>query len=263
MQKCLAMRKGHVADFAVGLWPVQVFCTSYSAQVSLRKCHCASALRKLLCASLHIAARECPAQVSLGKLRFSSRSCKSALPVLLSHLKLAIFKLQLRGVDFAHYLCLRVTAFACEARPRTRGDRGPRPAGPGSRRASHETTRRASTAENAKKKNLEFLQLDHADPGRGSREHRRKHQKTGGVLHLDQADPRRGSRVFAPRPRRSPKRAARACNDSHDSLHLPPALAMTLMMMTLMMMTLMMMTLMMVTLMMVTLMIMTPCMMTP
>ena len=76
----------------------------------------------------------------------------------------------------------------------------------------------ASTAEIAK--NQSFLHLDHADPRRGSREHRRNLKKTL-VLHLDHTDPRRGLRehrrnrkkpfVFAPRPRRSPQRVRRAC----------------------------------------------------
>ena len=52
---------------------------------------------------------------------------------------------------------------------------------------------RASTAEIVK--SLKFLHLDHADPRRGSREHRRNHKKT---------------KVLAPRPRRSPQRVARA-----------------------------------------------------
>ena len=130
---------------------------------------------------------------------------------------------------------------SCDARPRTREESNPRPAGSGSRRANHETTPEdqfeksqktstfctsttpipaegcASTAEIAK--NLEFLHLDHADPRRGRGP--QKSQKKHGFLHLDHADPRRGSRghdgnrkkprVFAPRPRRSPHRVARAC----------------------------------------------------
>ena len=131
---------------------------------------------------------------------------------------------------------------SCDARPRTREESNPRPPGSGSRRANHETTPedqfeqqksqktsnfctsttpipaegRASTAEISK--NHGFLHLDHADPRRGSREHRRNRKKTmgfctsttpipaegragtleiaknHGFLHLDHADPRRGSR---------------------------------------------------------------------
>ena len=139
-----------------------------SAQVTLRKSLCASVIAQVLCAS-------CSVQVSTSLpasalRKFLWASCDFPAGAVRVHFQY-YFGLRI----LLSYL--RVTAFACEAHPRTRGDRGasnPRPAGPGSRRASHETTRRASTAENAKK--LKFLQLDHADPGRGSREHRRKHK---------------------------------------------------------------------------------------
>ena len=89
---------------------------------------------------------------------------------------------------------------SCDARPRTREESNPRPAGPGSRRANHETTpedqfeqQKAQTTSNfpqrapqKSKKNLEFLHLDHADPRRGSRGNFRNRKKP---------------RVFAPRPR--------------------------------------------------------------
>ena len=55
---------------------------------------------------------------------------------------------------------------------------------------------RASMLKIAAKKHG-FLHLDHADPRRGLREHRRNRKK-----HLE---------FFAPRPRRSPQRVARAC----------------------------------------------------
>ena len=161
--------------------------------------------------------------------------------------------------------CFKMQVASCDARPRTREESNPRPAGSGSRRANHETTPedqfeqqksaktlsfctsttpipaegRASRLNIAKNhgfctsttpipaegrasrlniaKNHEFLHLDHADPRRGSREHRRNHKKTmgfctsttpipaegrassaeiakkHGFLHLDHADPRRGS----------------------------------------------------------------------
>ena len=50
------------------------------------------------------------------------------------------------------------------------------------------TEGRASRLEIAKKHG--FLHLDHADPRRGSREHRRNRKKNHGFLHLDHADPR-------------------------------------------------------------------------
>ena len=106
---------------------------------------------------------------------------------------------------------------------------------------------RASRLEIAK--NNEFLHLDHADPRRGSREHRRNRKKNHGFLHLDHADPRRGAQesqknhgflhldhpipaegrasrleiakkpwVFAPRPRRSPHRVARAPQKSQKTM---------------------------------------------
>ena len=64
----------------------------------------------------------------------------------------------------------------------------------------------ASTVEIAK--NLEFLHLDHADPRRGLRGHRRNCKKKPWV--------------FAPRPRRSPQRVARA-SKNHGFLHLDHA----------------------------------------
>ena len=56
-------------------------------------------------------------------------------------------------------------------------------------------------------KNLEFWHLDHADPRRGSREHRRNRKKTMGFSRGNFRN-RKKPWVFAPRPRRSPQRVA-------------------------------------------------------
>ena len=177
-------------------------CKLRSLQVALCKLLCAScsvqvALRKLLCAS-------CSRQGALRKLVGASWSAQVALCNLLCA------------------SCFKMQVASCDARPRTREESNPRPAGSGSRRANHETTPedqfeqqksqktctsipaegRAGTLEIAK--NHRFLHLDHADPRRGSSEHVRnrkktssfctKSQKHNGILHLDHADPRRGSR---------------------------------------------------------------------
>ena len=120
--------------------------------------------------------------------------------------------------------CFKMQVASCDARPRTREESNPRH---GSRRANHETTPEdqfeqqklqktsslctsttpipaegcASTAEIAK--NLGVLHLDHADPRRGLRGHRRNRKKPW---------------VFAPRPRRSPQRVARAPQKSQKTL---------------------------------------------
>ena len=78
------------------------------------------------------------------------------------------------------------------------------------------------------KKRLEFLHLDHADLRRGPRGHQQKRKKQPEFLHLDRADLRTGScgnvkkrqkpGVFAPRPRRSPQRVARAPTKTQKTL---------------------------------------------
>ena len=79
-----------------------VLCANYSAQVSQRECRCASAPRKLLSESLHVALRECSVQVCLrklrlsaGKLRFSSSAGYESTSLLL-YLKVAISRMELR-----------------------------------------------------------------------------------------------------------------------------------------------------------------------
>ena len=84
---------------------------------------------------------------------------------------------------------------------------------------------RASRIEIAK--NHGFLHLDHADPHKNCAS-TAEIVKNHGFLHLDHADPRRGSReqvrnrknpwVFAPRPRRSPQRVARAGYKSQKTM---------------------------------------------
>ena len=119
--------------------------------------------------------------------------------------------------------CFKMQVASCDARPRTREESNPRPAGSGSRRANHETTREdqfeqqksQKTSRFCRKKPRVFCTSTTPIPAEGcasTAEIAKKH----GFLHLDHADPRRGSReqvkhrkkpwVFAPRPRRSPQR---------------------------------------------------------
>ena len=77
-------------------------------------------------------------------------------------------------------------------------------------------------------KNHGFLHLDHADPRRGSREHRRNRKKPWVFAPRPRRSPQRVARapqksqkkpwVFAPRPRRSPQRVARACWKSQKTM---------------------------------------------
>ena len=240
---------------------------SWSAQVALRKLHCASCsaqvaprklLRqvgpcKLLCANCAPCKLLCAEQVAQSNLRrptCTDQFAQSALPratcaeQLNYAEQLAQSNLHRAARKLLSASCCKMQVASCDARPRTREESNPRPAGSGSRRANHETTPEdqfeqqksqktmgfctsttpipaegcASIAEIAK--NHGFLHLDHADPRRGSREQVRNRKKKHGFLHLDHADSRRGLRehrrnrkkpwVFAPRPRRSPQRVARA-----------------------------------------------------
>ena len=181
---------------------------SWSAQVALRKLHC-----KLLCAS-------CSVQVALRKLLCASCSRQGALRKLVG----ASWSAQ---VALCNLLCASCSAqvalksklhLATPARgPGRNRTRDPPVPGAGARttrqlpRTSSNNKSRKKTssfctsttpipAEGCKStaeiaKNLEFLHLDHADPRRGSRE---------------QVKHRKKPRVFAPRPRRSPQRVARA-----------------------------------------------------
>ena len=116
---------------------------------------------------------------------------------------------------------------SCDARLRTREESNPRPAGSGSRRANHETTPEDQFEQQKSQKTLSFCTSTTPIPAEGcasTAEIARNH----GFLHLDHADPRRGSReqvrnrkkpwVFAPRPRRSPQRVARAPQKSQKTM---------------------------------------------
>ena len=180
---------------------------SCSVQVALRKLLCAScsrqgALRKLVCAS-------CSAQVALRKLVCATCSASCSAQVALCKLLRA----------------------ACEARPRTRGESNPGSAGPGSRRANHETTpedqlepnktsktprafaprprrspQRVARAKTKSHKNPSFCTSTTPIPAEGRAGPSKIAQQLE-FLDLDHANPRRGSRG---RPRRSPQRVARA-----------------------------------------------------
>ena len=150
-------------------------CKLRSLQVALCKLLCAScsvqvALRKLLCAS-------CSRQGALRKLVGASWSAQVALCNLLCA------------------SCSAQVALKCKLHLATpaRGPGRNRTRDPPAREPRDNSRGPVRTTKVAK--NLEFLHLDHADPRRGLREHRRNRKKP---------------RVFAPRPRRSPQRVARA-----------------------------------------------------
>ena len=185
----------------------QVAPASWSLQVAPCKLLCANcAPCKLLCAS-------CSVQVALCKLLCVSCSAQVALGKALC----ANWSVQVGLRKLLCASCFKMQVASCDARPRTREESNSRPAGSGSRRANRDNSRGpvrttkvaktssfctsttpipaegcASTVEIAK--NHGFLHLDHTDPRRGLREHRRNRKKP---------------RVFAPRPRRSPQRVAR------------------------------------------------------
>ena len=154
------------AQVAPASWSLQVaLCKLRSLQVALCKLLCAScsvqvALRKLLCAS-------CSRQGALRKLVGASWSAQVALAS-----------------------CCKMQVASCDARPRTREESNPRPAGSGSRRANHETTPEDQFEQQKSQKTLSFCTLTTPIP----------------------AAPQKSKKlwVFAPRPRRSPQRVARA-----------------------------------------------------
>ena len=116
---------------------------------------------------------------------------------------------------------------SCDARPRTREESNPRPAGSGSRRANHETTPEDQFEQQKSQNTLSFCTSTTPIPAGGCAS-TAEIAKNHGFLHLDHADPHRGSReqvrnrkkpwVFAPRPRRSPQRFARAQQKSQNTL---------------------------------------------
>ena len=161
-------------------------CKLRSLQVALRKllrasCSVQVALRKLLCAS-------CFRQGALRKLVGASWSAQVALCNLLCA------------------SCSAQVALKCKLHLATPA-RGPgriRTRDPPVPGAGARTTRQLpSSSNNKSRKNLEFLHLDHADPRRGLRGHRRNRKKPW---------------VFAPRPRRSPQRVARAPQKSQKTM---------------------------------------------
>ena len=166
--------------------PCKLLCASCSAQVALCKLLCVScsaqvALGKALCSAQVASLASCSRQGALRKLVGASWSAQVALCKLLCA------------------SCFKMQVASCDARPRTREESNPQPAGPG---AGARTTRQLPrTTKDAK--NLEFLHLDHADSRRGLREHRRNRKKP---------------RVFAPRPRRFPQRVARAPQKSQKNM---------------------------------------------
>ena len=166
----VALRKLHCASCSAQVAPRKLVPASGSLQVALCKLRSLQvALCKLLCAS-------CSAQVALHKLLCASCSRQGAL----RKAQVALCKLLCAS-------CFKTQVASCDARPRTREESNPRPAGPG---AGARTTRQLPrTTKDAT--NLEFLHLDHADSCRGLREHRRNRKKP---------------RVFAPRPGRFPQR---------------------------------------------------------
>ena len=151
----------------------KLLCASCSGQGALRKllwarCSAQTGLCKLACTS-------CSAQVAWCKLLCASCSRQGALRKLVG----ASWSAQ---VALCNLLCASCSAQValCKLHLAT-------PArGPGRNRTRDPPVPGAG----------EFLNLDHADPCRGSRGNFRNRKKP---------------RVFAPRPRRSPQRVARAC----------------------------------------------------
>ena len=184
------------AQVAPASWSLQVaLCKLRSLQVALCKLLCAScsvqvALRKLLCAS-------CSRQGALRKLVGASWSAQVALCNLLCA------------------SCSAQVAVKCKLHLAT-------PArGPGRNRTHDppETTPEDQFEQQKSQKTLSFCTSTTPIPAEGCAS-TAEIAKNHGFLHVDHADPRRGSReqrrnpqkpwVFAPRPRRSPQRVARA-----------------------------------------------------
>ena len=153
----------------------QVAPASWSLQVAPCKLLCANcAPCKLLCAS-------CSVQVALCKLLCVSCSAQVALGKALSanwSVQVGLRKLLCATCSAQVALRKLLQVASCDARPRTREESNPRPAGSGSRRAHHETTPED-----------QFEQ--------------QKSQKP---------------RVFAPPPRRFPQRVARAPQKSQKTM---------------------------------------------
>ena len=167
---------------------------------SLRKCLCASCLRKRRVQRVGVLQPELwectpPTAFVLTNLQLSSRSCGTVLRVQLSYLKFAIFQPKLR--DRAPRTTF-VPIFQPEL-PRTRRESNPRPPEFESTRANPQTTSKSpGPVRNRKKPRVflpEFLHLDHANPRSGQI----RNQKT--------------SSFCTPRPCRSPQRVAIPIDD--------------------------------------------------
>ena len=83
------------------------------------------ALCKLLCVS-------CSAQVALRKLLYRQGALRKLVG--------ASWSAQVALCNLLCASCFKMQVASCDARPRTREESNPRPAGSGSRRANHETT---------------------------------------------------------------------------------------------------------------------------
>ena len=224
---CEAIARQHQARCSAQTGRRKLVCASCSTQVALCKLLCAScsaqvapaasgslqvalcklrslqvALCKLLCAS-------CSVQVALRKLLCASCSRQGALRKLVG----ASWSAQVALCNLLCASCSAQVALKCKLHLATPA-RGPgRVPGAGAR--TMRQLPRTSANNKSRKKPRVFA------PRPGSRGHDRNRKKNHGFLHLGHADPRRGSRghvrnrkkpwVFAPRPRRSPQRVARAC----------------------------------------------------
>ena len=171
---------------------------SWSAQVALRKLLRASCSGKLVPASSSLQVALCKLrslQVALCKLLCASCSRQGALRKLVG----ASWSAQVALCNLLCASCSAQVALKCKLHLATpaRGPGRNRTRDPPVPGAGARTTRQLprTSSNNKSRKNLEFLHLDHADSRRGLREHRRNRKKP---------------RVFAPRPRRSPQRVARA-----------------------------------------------------
>ena len=204
--------------------PGKVLCANWSVQVGLRKllyasCTVQVALRKLLrasCSGKLVPARGC-LQVALCKLLCASCSVQVALRKLLCascsrqgalrktgrcKLVCASCSVQLALRKLLCASCFKNASCILRRPPADQG--GIEPATGRFREQAREPRDNSRGLVRTTKvvKNLEFLHLDHADSRTGLREHRRNRKKT---------------RVFAPRPRRSPQRVARAPQKSQKT----------------------------------------------
>ena len=184
----VAPRKLLRASWSLQVAPCKLLCANCSVQVA----HC-----KLLCAS-------CSVQVALCKLLCASCSRQGALRKLVG----ASWSAQVALCNLLCASCFMQVAF-CDARPRTREESNPRPAGPGSRRANHETTPEDQFEQQKSQKTLSFCTSTTPIPAEG-RAGTLEITKTLEFLHLDHADPRSGSRE----PKQNRKKTSSFCTST-------------------------------------------------